>query len=42
MQVGIRKKILAKKRCDLQRDKESKQVYNEMRRGGEDQEQGIG
>ena len=32
MQESIRKKILAKKRWDLHRNKESKQVYNEMRR----------
>ena len=29
---SIRRKILAKKRWDIQRDEESKQEYNEMRR----------
>ena len=32
MQESIRKKRLAKKRCDMQRDEESKQEYKEMRR----------
>ena len=32
MQESIRKKILAKKRWDIQRDEESKQEYKEMRR----------
>ena len=32
MQESIRKKILAKKRLDMQRDEESNQEYKEMRR----------
>ena len=32
MQESIRKKRLAKKRWDIQRDEESKQEYKEMRR----------
>ena len=32
VQESIRKKILAKKRWDMQRDEESKQEYKEMRR----------
>ena len=32
VQESIRKKRLAKKRCDIQRDEESKQEYKEMRR----------
>ena len=32
MQESIRKKRLAKKMWDIQRDEESKQEYNEMRR----------
>ena len=32
MQESIRKKRLAKKRLDMQRDEESKQEYKEMRR----------